>query len=410
MRINLNQYLLWRFLLKIIRLAAFIMLYVTLIGVAAVAAIFYIEWSLTDHAQPENKITLELYPYDGFHNRSNFEVIGDMANETQPYHDYDWQFGPLGYFNDFDIRNPPPKDAQEIRIILIGGSGAMGQGARTNKDMLYHKLENRLNELLSSSGIHVRVINMAMGGSVTYQNFISLNLWGHELLPDIILSYSGRNDLWNPFSEGGDGFIRFRILNYLATINDTTSQPDEPRAMRWLAAHFPHLYLETPFPFLLKMLIFSDQYHDIADNRYRERRGLPSALQCCGRRFDPEAMRANMAVALHTEIHGLKSIKRDFLGIPIVLAWQLVAPKEFPPYAGLEENDYNGFYDEVVKETRGYVNDDWLFINVSREFENSPQSYLGTHLGNEGQVVVADFLADRMLDLIKQVARKRLGN
>src|SRR5438552_4186854 len=34
-----------------------------------------------------------------------------------------------------------------------------------------------------------------MGGSISYQNFLALNLWGHALDPDAILSVSGFNEL-----------------------------------------------------------------------------------------------------------------------------------------------------------------------------------------------------------------------
>jgi len=36
----------------------------------------------------------------------------------------------------------------------------MGQGARTNEDTLYRKLELRLNELMKDSGWRIRVINL----------------------------------------------------------------------------------------------------------------------------------------------------------------------------------------------------------------------------------------------------------
>src|SRR5262249_7992974 len=159
-------------------------------------------------------------------NRAEYTVEGDIPNEQQPYHDFNWRFGSLGYFGDIDVRHPPAKQKDEIRVILIGGSGAMGQGARTNEDMLYSKLENRLNELLDGSGSRVRVINMAIGGSVLYQNFISLNLWAHPLDPDVILAYTGRNDIWVPFAEGNDGFIRFRELNQLVTLHDNQVRED----------------------------------------------------------------------------------------------------------------------------------------------------------------------------------------
>src|SRR5262249_56978705 len=100
-----------------------------------------------------------------------------MANEQnlranaglKPIHDYEWRFGGLGFLNDFDVRNPPPKGERELRIILIGGSGALGEGARTNEDMLYRKLEQRFADIFKDHGFHGPVGNLGAGGSGPYQ-------------------------------------------------------------------------------------------------------------------------------------------------------------------------------------------------------------------------------------------------
>src|SRR5262249_53231197 len=141
-----------------------------------------------------------------------------------------------------------------------GGSGGMGQGARTNQDMLYAKLEARLNELVKDSGARVRVINMAIGGGIRYQNFISRNLWAHPLAPDVILAYAGRNDLWLPFAQGNDGFMGFRQLNQLVTLHDNRVRGDEPKFMQWLARYFPNLYQRTDLSLYLKEIFFSERY------------------------------------------------------------------------------------------------------------------------------------------------------
>jgi hypothetical protein len=58
---------------------------------------------------------------------------------------------------------------------------------------------------------------------------------------------------------------------------------------------------------------------------------------------------------------------------------------------------------------RGYVNDDWLFVNVHDELEQDPKPYIGTHLGNPGQIIVADMLADRMRPLVRRISDQRQG-
>src|SRR5262249_51379110 len=153
------------------------------------------------------------------------------------------------------------------------------------------------------------------------QNFISLNLWAHPLKPDIILAYAGRNDLLVPFAEGNDGFVRFRELNQLATLHDNQAREDEPKMMQWLARRFPNLYQKSDLPLYLKEVFFSEYYKRIADARYAQRRGLPADFTCCG---DSRARDEATVIAERTMVRGLRSIKRDFEGIPIVLAWQAV--------------------------------------------------------------------------------------
>ena len=73
----------------------------------------------------------------------------------------------MGFAIDFDLLNPPPKNANEFRIILIGGSGAQGWGASSTEHTMARLLEQRLNQ--AEDGRHYRVINMAMGSSMTHQ-------------------------------------------------------------------------------------------------------------------------------------------------------------------------------------------------------------------------------------------------
>ena len=188
--------------------------------------------------------------------------------------------------------------------------------------------------------------------------------------------------------------------------NDQDVEDDEPWIIRFIARQFPRLYKNSSIPFLLKTTIWSERYQEIADTRYRVRRGLPDSLRCCGSN-DPIGLATVKQIATTTTIHGLRSIKRDFLGIPIVLGWEAMAPSEFPFY--FLSSDYNLIFDAVADGVRGYINDEWLLINVHHALELDPKPYIATHLGNEGHTVVANFLAERMIGMVKQVAGHR-GN
>jgi hypothetical protein len=373
--------------------------------VAVVAAAYVVDFSYVSGEDNQRRVVgmLELYPYEGFRNRADVREIGDRWNEARDYTEYDYRFGELGLFSDIDVRKPPPKARNEIRVILVGGSGAMGHGARTNEDMLYRKLEGRLTEMTRDAGWYVRVINLAQGGNVSYQSFLALNRWGHGLEPDIILSYSGRNDIWVPLQEGSDAHVLFQTLSYLVALNDNSHRDDEPWLLRRLSEHLPGLYRGSAIPFLLRHMLYSDDYQEIARKRYQQKVGLQH-MKCCGSN-DPSSLASVKEIAIRTAIHSHRSIKRDFLGIPLVLAWEAMAPQEFPFY--LPPTEYNRIYDAVADGLRGYINDDWLLLNVHHEFEADPKPYIRAHLANEGHTAVANLLAERMIDVVRRVAAGR---
>jgi hypothetical protein len=161
--------------------------------------------------------TLDLYPWTGWQVQSDFHHKGDMPYEEQPYRDYDRTTGRLGFF-DVDVLNVPPKAPCEKRIILIGGSGAQGWGARTNADTIARRLETWLNPDAEAQKFTIKVFNLAMGSSISYQNFIALNLHGHRIEPDLIVSYSGRNDYRIPEDNRNDGYYYFNELLALSQV------------------------------------------------------------------------------------------------------------------------------------------------------------------------------------------------
>ena len=121
------------------------------------------------------------------------------------YDDFDVVSGEYGFFIDFRLEAPPPKQDNEIRIVLTGGSAAQGWGGRTNADMFYRLLPTKLTQELQEHGQNckVTVVNLAMGSSHIYQNFIALNKWAHPLQPDAIISFSGHNEIAVPWASKG---------------------------------------------------------------------------------------------------------------------------------------------------------------------------------------------------------------
>ena len=149
--------------------------------------------------------TTEYYPYTGGQIQAYKHERGKLA-WSDFYDDFDMVSGEYGFFIDFRLEAPPPRQDNEIRIVLTGGSTAQGWGGRTNADMFYQLLPTKLNQELQEHGQNckVTVINLAMASSQIYQNFIALSKWAHPLRPDAIVSFSGANETAVPWTSKGD--------------------------------------------------------------------------------------------------------------------------------------------------------------------------------------------------------------
>jgi hypothetical protein len=377
---------------------------------AAVLGVIAYEWSLPEPQEPSetNFSLLMLHPFSGFHN------IGPSASAPaapdalktligdRPHRETDNTVNILGFADTVNVLDPPTKPPNELRIIIIGGSGAQGQGVSSFLERFEVKLEKWINEKLAGSGWHVRFINMAMGGAISYQNFIQLNRWGRQLQPDAIISYSGRNDLWVPLLERSDGYFWFHQVAYLVTIQDYMVYPDEPDFIQLLARYLPRIYHYSSLRAHLKNLLFGERYKQIALNRYRAQLGYDKIQD-----GQAEYRNALHAIAVPQQVHALKSIKRDLLGVPIVLSWQVLADFELGTIL-LSEQDYDGMFEAVRGAVAGYCNDDWLFLNTHAMLRDmKDQSLGGAHLTDKGHTVLARVLLEPIHKVVMQVIERR---
>ncbi len=326
--------------------------------------------------------TLDLYPWTGWQVQSNFHHKGDMPYEEQTYHDYDVSTSRLGFF-DADVLNIAPKRPCERRIVLIGGSGAQGWGARSNADTIARRLEAHLAAGSEATGLTTRVFNLAMGSSISYQNFIALNRFGHVIEPDLIVSYSGRNDYRIPEDNGNDGYYFF---NEVLALSEVVRRSEGTGFVRWLSDMFPNLMERTALGQSLRILHDYSRVAVDAREEYNKHMGFDG--------LSAEEFRRLVVVANH--MNALRSIKRDFQGIPIALVWQAVLPEELSRswFAREGTSDfYERNFAELKKGLASYVNDDWLFLDAHQYLKGRSEN-TGTHLGNVGQDVVARFIAD----------------
>jgi hypothetical protein len=182
--------------------------------------------------------TFDFYPYSGNHIQPHYHQVGPDTWNNQ---DFDVRSGDHGFFVDFPLDTPPPKQANEFRLILIGGSAAQGWGGRTNEDMFYRQLEQRVNKTLAEQKrvTRLRIINLAMAAAVSYQNFIALNLWGHNLEPDAILSFSGANEF---VVYGGYRSNLYFQGQFYGGFERSQRFAESPRWQKFLARYYPGLF------------------------------------------------------------------------------------------------------------------------------------------------------------------------
>jgi hypothetical protein len=306
------------------------------------------------------------YPYTGLHPQPNKRERGNEVMWDRTYGDtYDVRSGDAGFWIDRPLENWPPKAPGEVRILLVGGSAAQGWGARTNEDMFYKLLPQKL----SRPGCKVEVINLAMSAWIIYQNFIALNKWGHALDPDAIISFSGHNEYVVPAQTRSDSYPG---ADQSAAIQYVTSYAYSPPWLKTLAEYFPGIVRRTPFGDLVRLLYF-DKYKAQWKARYQK---VPDSAPLA------EVVEK---ISIPMYVHSLDSMARDFPGIPIFAVFQ--------PLRGVADV-YNRMITEIPKRV---TSKQIHFLDLAHDWERNnlyPGSFVDpVHLSNEGHKIVADRLA-----------------
>lgn len=318
---------------------------------------------------------------------------------------YEIRTSRFGFFTDYPINEFPAKEPGEYRIILIGGSGAQGHGARTNQDMFYKKLETALSTNLKDVSPRVRVINLAQSGAFAYANAVLLNNFGHGLGADLILAYNGPNDIAVPYSH------RFVVpCDYGGWLMEMTFE--YPPAIRPMARVFPRLFNVHGLGSWIKHTFYSDYYAKLG---HRECLKQFNLLDEKGGPLDKMELYERMTRPYFAS--AMKSIKRDFCGIPIVLVRQTIHPGENKFYeTWYGPGIYDRWWADAQRDLTGYMNGDWYFYDFhlqSHIRDNSdipgfvPES-LAIHLDNPGHVLAAQMIEKYIEPIIRsEIAAKR---
>lgn len=293
--------------------------------------------------------TFDFYPWTGGHTQANTTLYGGR-----------FRTGDHGFFIDFDLDRPPPKAPGELRMLWTGGSAAAGWGATDNDSMMFKVIERHFNATRPCGKKNsLRIINLAMGGSKTYQNFIALNRWGHALEPDMIVSFSGHNDMDPVYREPHDVW-----RGYFSVLAMTLAYRADagPRYLQVLSEYFPGLVFNTPVGRILRSL---DGRALLAEARRRYRKVFPPPA--------PTPEEALNEVAIPAYVHALSSIERDFRGIPVAVIFQpYMATDENPgqsaPKGPLTRTQWTTMYERFIKQAiiqlEGSSDGEWYFFDA----------------------------------------------
>jgi hypothetical protein len=354
--------------------------------------------------------TMEYYPFTG-------GQIQAFKTERKPlwsdyYDDFDVTSGEYGFFIDFRLEAPPPKRDNEIRIVLTGGSAAQGWGGRTNADMFYQLLPAKLTQQLQEHGQNckVTVVNLAMGSSQLYQNFVALNKWAHPLQPDAIISFSGHNEIAAPWASRGDGPYQLSPLEggLLHVLRYSAS----PRWLKTIAQYYPGLVRRTMIGSLIRLMYLQDYIEDWEAAYYLSRVDPnfgPMPREEMQRRYQAALKSLTLddiidSVSIPLYVHSLESISRDFPKTPIFAVFQ-------PLHQSWQEQ-YAHMRNVIPPKINGEDHyDDVKFLDLQRvwaEHDFFPGSFVdNVHLSNMGHSLVTTYLSDWLLPFAQDRCTQR---
>jgi lysophospholipase L1-like esterase len=340
--------------------------------------------------------TMEYYPFTDGQIQAYKREQGKLP-WSNFYDDFDVASGEYGFFIDFRLEAPPPKADNEIRIVLTGGSAAQGWGGRTNADMFYRLLPTRLTQELQEHGQNckVTVVNLAMGSTQIYQNFIALNKWAHPLQPDAIISFAGHNEIWIPWATKGDAD---QISSYAGGLVRVLRYSASPRWLKTVAQYYPGIVKRTVVGSLIRFLYLPDYSDDWQANyllsridptyRPMPREELQRRYQAVIKSLTLEDIIDSVSIPLYE--NSLASISRDFPGTPI-----------FAMFQPLQQPQSSEVYTRMTNVIPSKVNDqdhyaDIKFLNLQRVWEEHgyfPGSLVDSvHLSNDGHKLVTAYL------------------
>ncbi len=119
------------------------------------------------------------------------------------------------------------KPTDVIRIFITGGSVAFGAGAKSDEDTISAYFEQMLNDEVSpKTGYRYQVINTGIPAWGTTQERILIENKLVDMKPDVILMFSGNNDVHWALIETEDpaNFWSYYDRNFALLVNNTSQK------------------------------------------------------------------------------------------------------------------------------------------------------------------------------------------
>jgi lysophospholipase L1-like esterase len=143
-----------------------------------------------------------------------YEPFGDLGYRQRPGKTERYPNGTRAVFNSMGYRGPLvnfEKPNGTYRVVLLGGSTTAGYGVNDDETIDAHA-RRMLPERFP--GVCFEVVNLALGGYDSYQDYERMRVDGTRLIPDLVVINSGLNDVRN---------AQFPNLTY----------PPDPRTLIW---------------------------------------------------------------------------------------------------------------------------------------------------------------------------------
>jgi len=325
-----------------------------------------------------------------------------------------WYTNSSHYRYDENLSAKKPND--EFRIFITGGSSAWGAGVKQHQTFAY-LLERKLNEIPLSK--KVRVIIAAAGGWVSSQERAFITNYVMEYDPDIIIMFSGWNDVYNAYTgrdfNKNQDFLFFRKAIY----NARNFLKPQARLTETYQDKFENLcpprFSEYKSKFLYLVLSVIYKYRYNVSSLLKQIKTIS---------LDVNKIKQNTLYNIELINHLLK--KEDISMIYCLQPTIYLTNKELSDWERAilirsVETDvgYAEYNSEAYRELRVSLKDNaiknnYLFWDCDEAIKNEKLSVFidHVHFGDRGNMLIANFLFSKLLenDLIKKLIKDKKIN